>query len=103
MDFSISLGLAGWTLIVLAAIVVGVVVQLIGEAQFGYEWLITAAAAVIGAVVASEFVVGLRAFEPTYDGVALVPAFVAAVIAGVVVATGTRLVTGGSFTAPAAS
>jgi uncharacterized membrane protein YeaQ/YmgE (transglycosylase-associated protein family) len=74
MDFAISLGLGGWLVLIVGAVVFGVVAQNVGEARMGYEWLVDAIAAGIGALVASEFVIAWRAFEPVFDGLALVPA-----------------------------
>lgn len=102
-DFNISLGLAGWALVLIGAIVVGVVAQLIGEAPFSFEWVVTAIGALLGAVIASELIVGLRAFEPVWDGLALVPALVGGLIAAVVVAVATRYLTGGSYLPHAAT
>jgi hypothetical protein len=44
----------------------------------------------IGAVVASAFLVGTWAFEPAYDGPALVPALVGGLVFGVTVELVTR-------------
>ena len=46
----------------------GVIAQFIGEARTGFEWLVDAIAAAIGAIVASEFIISLRTFEPVWDG-----------------------------------
>ena len=100
MEFSISLGLAGWAVLLIGAVVVGVAAQLFGEVRFGYEWIITAIAAAIGAVILSEFVTGFRTFEPVWDGLALVPAAVGGVVLGLVAATVTRYATEGSFFRP---
>jgi uncharacterized membrane protein YeaQ/YmgE (transglycosylase-associated protein family) len=97
MDFNISLGIAGWALLLIGAVAFGIVVELIGENRFSYEWIATAIGGAVGAVVASEFIVSMRTFEPVWDGVALVPALVGGLIAGVVVAVVARYATGGSF------
>lgn len=97
MEFNISLGIAGWALLLIGAVAFGIVVELIGENHFSYEWIATAIGGAVGAVVASEFIVGLRTFEPVWDGVALVPALIGGLIAGLVVAVVARYATGGSF------
>jgi uncharacterized membrane protein YeaQ/YmgE (transglycosylase-associated protein family) len=102
-EFSISLGLVGWALIIVGAITLGLVAQFIGEPRFSFEWVVTAIAAGIGALVASEFIVDLRGFEPVYDGLALIPALVGGLIAGIVAAVTTRYVTGGSYLPHAAT
>lgn len=98
MDFTISVGIGGWIVVILAALAFGVIAQYVGEARTGYEWLIDAVAFAIGAVVASEFIVGLRTFEPVYDGLALVPALVGGLAVGLVVEVITRYLTGGHYT-----
>jgi hypothetical protein len=75
-----------------------VIAQFVGDARTGYEWLIDAVAFAIGAVVASEFLVGMRTFEPVYDGLALVPALVGGLAVGLVVEVITRFLTGGHYT-----
>jgi uncharacterized membrane protein YeaQ/YmgE (transglycosylase-associated protein family) len=97
MELSLSLGVAGWLALLIGAVVIGVVAQLIGEAESGYEWLATSIAAGIGALVASELIVGLRAFEPVFDGLALVPALIGGLVVGLIVAVAARTVTGGHY------
>jgi uncharacterized membrane protein YeaQ/YmgE (transglycosylase-associated protein family) len=97
MEFNISLGVGGWTVAILGALAFGVIAQLIGEANFGFEWVVDAVAALVGAIVASEFIVGLSTYEPVWDGLALVPAIVGGLVAGITVALLTRYLTGGSF------
>jgi uncharacterized membrane protein YeaQ/YmgE (transglycosylase-associated protein family) len=98
MDLTISIGPGGWVVVVLASIVFGLVAQYIGDARTGFEWLIDAIAFGIGAVVASEVIVGFRAFEPVFDGLALVPALVGGLVLGIVVEVVTRYLTGGHYT-----
>ena len=95
MELAFTLGLFGWIAVILGALVFGVLAQSIGETRTGYEWLIDAIAAGIGAVVASEFIVGWQSFGPMVDGLAVVPAL----IGGVVVEVVTRFVSGGSYLA----
>lgn len=97
MDLTISIGFGGWAVVVLAAVVFGIVAQFIGDARTGYLWLIDAIAFGIGAVVASEFLVGMRGFEPVFDGLALVPALVGGLVVGGVVEVITRYLTGGHY------
>ena len=98
MELAISLGFGGWLVIVAGALLFGVIAQFIGEARTGYEWLIDAIAAFAGAVIASEFVIALRAYEPVFDGLALVPALLGGLALGVVVELATRYMTGGNYT-----
>lgn len=98
MEFAISLGVGGWAILIVGALVFGAVAQFVGETRTGYEWLVDAIAAAIGALVASEFIVSWRTFEPTVDGLALVPALIGGLVVGLVVEVVTRFMTGGSYT-----
>ena len=98
MDLGISIGIGGWIVLVAGALVVGVVAQLIGDTETNYEWVVTAIAAFLGALVASELVVVWRGFEPVYDGLALVPAVAGGLAVGIVADLVTRFGTGGSYT-----
>lgn len=97
MEFAISLGIGGWILLVGGALVVGVIAQFIGAPRTGYEWLITAVAAGVGALFASEFITAWRTFEPVFDGLALVPALVGGLVVGVIADMLTRYSTGGTY------
>jgi uncharacterized membrane protein YeaQ/YmgE (transglycosylase-associated protein family) len=103
MEFAISLGLGAWIVLIVGALAFGVAAQLIGETRSGYEWLIDAIAFAIGALVASEFLVGARTFEPVWEGLALVPALIGGLVLGAVVEVVTRTLTGGSYTGHPAS
>jgi uncharacterized membrane protein YeaQ/YmgE (transglycosylase-associated protein family) len=97
MAFAISLGLGGWVVLVVGAIVIGVIAQLVGRPGTGYEWIVTAIGAGVGAIVASEFIVAWRTFEPVWDGLALVPALIGGLVVGTVVDVATRYLTGGTY------
>jgi uncharacterized membrane protein YeaQ/YmgE (transglycosylase-associated protein family) len=97
MEFAIGLGLGGWVILIVGALVFGVIAQFVGETRTGYEWLVDAIAAGIGALFASEFIVAWRTFEPTWDGLALVPALLGGIVVGLVVEVATRYLTGGTY------
>jgi uncharacterized membrane protein YeaQ/YmgE (transglycosylase-associated protein family) len=97
MELAIDLGLGGGIVLIVGALVFGVLAQFIGETRTGYEWFIDAIAAGFGALVASEFIVGWQAFEPVWDGLALVPALIGGLVAGLVVEVATRYLTGGTY------
>jgi uncharacterized membrane protein YeaQ/YmgE (transglycosylase-associated protein family) len=103
MEFAISLGLGGWILLIVGALAFGVVAQFIGETRTGFEWLVDAIAAGIGALAASEFIVSWRTFEPTWDGLAIVPALLGGLVVGLVVEVVTRYMTGGTYSGRAIS
>jgi uncharacterized membrane protein YeaQ/YmgE (transglycosylase-associated protein family) len=98
MELAISLGFGGWLVLFAGALLFGVVAQFIGETRTGYEWLVDAIAAAAGALIASEFVIAWRAYEPVFDGLALVPAILGGLALGVVVELLTRYLTGGRYT-----
>ena len=99
MELAITLGLGGWLLLIGGALVFGVIAQFIGETRTGYEWLVDAIAALVGGLVASEFVISLQAYQPVFDGLALLPALLGGLALGVVIEVATRLVTGGTYNA----
>ena len=97
MELAIALGLGGWVVLIVGALLFGGIAQFVGETRTGFEWLVDALAVGIGATVASEFIVGWRAFEPVWDGLALVPALVGGLVVGLVVEVATRYLTGGTY------
>src|SRR5262245_7021478 len=104
MELAIALGLAGWMIVIVGALLFGVIAQFVGQARSGYEWLIDAVAAGVGAIVASEFIVAWQTVEPVFDGLALIPALIGGLVVGVVVELITRYVTGGTYSnAPSAA
>lgn len=98
MDLAIVLGVGGWLVLLAGALLFGVIAQFIGDVRTGYEWLVDAVAAALGAVIASEFIISLRTFEPVWDGLAIVPALIGGLALGVVVELATRYLTGGHYT-----
>ena len=97
MEFAISLGLGGWVVLIVGSLLFGAAAQVIGEPRASFEWLGDAVAAGIGALVASEFITAWRAFEPTWDGLALIPALAGGVVVGLIVEVVTRYGTGGTY------
>ena len=97
MEFAISLEIGGWALLIVGALVFGVVAQFVGETLTGYEWIVDAIGAGIGALVASEFIVASQTFEPVWEGLAIVPALIGGLVLGIVVEVVTRYTTGGTY------
>ena len=97
MELALSLGVGGWILVIIAALVFGVVAQFVGTSKSDYEWIADAVAFGVGAVVASEFIVAWTTFEPVLDGLAIVPALLGGLVVGTVVAIAARFMTGGTY------
>jgi uncharacterized membrane protein YeaQ/YmgE (transglycosylase-associated protein family) len=97
VEFTITLGLGGWIALILGALAFGIVAQFIGETRLGYEWLIDAIGAGIGALVASEFIVAWQTVEPVWDGLAIIPAVIGGLVVGLIVEVVTRLASGGTY------
>ncbi len=72
------------TLIIVAGIVLGVVVQLTGVARSGYDGLITGIAVVGGAIVAGQWLGSLSTWGPQFDGLYLLPALIGGVVLGAI-------------------
>ncbi len=98
MELAIALGLGGWIALIVGALVFGAVAQVLGETRTGFEWLVDAIAAAIGALAASEFITAWRTVDPVWDGLAIVPAVIGGLVVGIVVEIATRYLTGGSYT-----
>lgn len=97
MEFAITLGVAGWIVLILGALAFGVIAQIVGETRTDYEWLLDMVGFGIGALVASEFIVAWQAFQPAWDGLALVPALAGGLVVGLVIEVATRYMTGGTY------
>jgi uncharacterized membrane protein YeaQ/YmgE (transglycosylase-associated protein family) len=85
-----TLGIWGGIIMIAFAVVLGIVAQMYGEKHSTYEWLITGIAAVVGALVASEYLGTWSAYGPQFDGLAIVPALIGALVVGVIVDFFTR-------------
>ncbi len=68
MDLVITLGLGGWAILIVGSLIFGGVAQFVGETRTGYEWLVDAMAAGIGALVASEFIVAWQRWARSLTG-----------------------------------
>ena len=97
MEFAITLGVGGAILLIAGALVFGVVAQFVGETKTGYEWLVDAIGAGIGALVASEFIVAWQTVGPVWDGLAIAPAVIGGLVVGTLVELATRYLTGGTY------
>ena len=84
-------------LLVLAALLIGVVSQYIGEVTVGFEWVATGIAALVGGYLGSEALGTASTWGPVYDGLYLLPALIGAVVVGFVVDAILRYSTEGSY------
>jgi uncharacterized membrane protein YeaQ/YmgE (transglycosylase-associated protein family) len=103
MELTIAMGLGGWILLVAGALIFGAAAQLVGETRTGFEWLVDAIAAGVGALIASEFLTAFQSTGPVVDGLAIVPALIGGLVLGLVVEAVTRFATGGTYTHGAVS
>ena len=94
MELAINIGIGGWILLIVAALIVAVAFQFLGEGST-YGFVIDAFAVALGALFASEIVVAWRTVEPVWDGLALVPAVLGGLAVGAVVDLLTRYLIGG--------
>lgn len=97
MEFTTDIGAAAIVSLAVGSIALGVVLHLIGDVEFGYEWVVTAVAAFAGGFIASEWITSFRTVEPVWDGMAVVPAIAGALIVGIVVDAIVRYATHGSY------
>ena len=68
MELVITLGLGGWAILIVGSLIFGGIAQFVGETRTGYEWLVDAIAAGIGALAASEFIVAWQAMARSLTG-----------------------------------
>jgi uncharacterized membrane protein YeaQ/YmgE (transglycosylase-associated protein family) len=97
--FGWNLGMTGWAvaLLILGAIVIGVVLQYIGDVTIGYEWSVAAAAGIVGGWLGSESFAALSTWGLEWEGMFLLPALIGAIVVAFVVDLLTRVATGGSL------
>ena len=80
-----------------AAVVIGAVLQFIGDVTIGYEWSVAGLAAIVGGWIGSESLGALSSWGPAWEGMFLLPALIGAVVLGFVVDLVVRYATGGSL------
>jgi uncharacterized membrane protein YeaQ/YmgE (transglycosylase-associated protein family) len=98
--FDWNVGMSGLAVILLiaGALVLGAVPLFVGEPKTGYEWLVSAAAVLIGGWLGSEAFGSLSTFGPAFDGLYLVTALIGGIVLGVIADAAMRYATGGSYT-----
>lgn len=84
-------------LLVIGALIIGIIPQFIGEVTVGWEWLATAAAALVGGWLGSEALGTLSTWGPAFEGLYVVPAVIGAVVFGIAMDALLRYLTRGSY------
>ena len=83
---TLDMTVLAFAVVMLAALLVGVLVQLYLEPKTSYEWLITAIGVSIGAWFASELTwtqwFSGTNFGPTWEGVLIIPAVIGGLVLG---------------------
>lgn len=85
----LNMTLLAFLVVIVAALVLGVLVQMYFKPKTQYEWLITAAGAGIGAWLASEITwtqwfTGLTNLGPEWEGLLIIPAVIGGLILGAI-------------------
>lgn len=86
------MGTTGFIVLLAGALVLGIIVQYVGQARSGFDWLVTAVAAAVGSYVASEWLGGASTWGPQLDGLYILPALIGAIVLGAVVEYAARRV-----------
>jgi uncharacterized membrane protein YeaQ/YmgE (transglycosylase-associated protein family) len=97
-DVGMNLGEA--IILVLGAIVIAAVAQYIGRVSFGYEWVFTGIAALVGGWLGSEAFGTLSTWGPALEGLYILPALIGAIVLGAVVDAVVRFSSGGAYLEP---
>lgn len=97
--FGWDVGMSGWavTLLIVGAVVIGLVLQYIGDVTNGYEWIVAGLAAIVGGWLGSEALGAASTWGPEFQGMNLLPALIGAVVFGFVADLIVRYATGGSL------
>lgn len=92
----LDMGFGAFAVVIIAALVVGVVVQMYLNPKSAYEWLIAGIAVGVGAWLASEITwtqwfTGLTNLGPQWDGLLIIPAVIGGLVLGVIVTAVARM------------
>ncbi len=85
------MGIGAFILLIVAALVLGFVVQMVGTPRFSYDWVLAAVGGAVGAFVAGQYLGVLTNWGPLYDGIFLLPAALGAIILAAAVEAVVRL------------
>jgi len=97
LGWDVGMSLFAAILLIAGALLIGVLASFIGDVRVGWEWAVTAAAALVGGYVASEAFGGASTWGPVFEGLYIVPAAIGGVVLGVFVDAVSRYSTAGSY------
>jgi hypothetical protein len=85
----LDMGIGAFAIVVVAALLLGVLVQMYLKPKTGYEWLVVGVAAGVGAWFASEITwtqwfTGLTNLGPQFDGLLVIPAVIGGLVLGAI-------------------
>lgn len=92
-----DMGFGAFAVVIIAALVVGVLVQMYLNPKSAYEWLIAGIAVGVGGWLASEITwtqwfTGLTNLGPQWDGLLIIPAVIGGLVLGAIVMVVARMV-----------
>jgi uncharacterized membrane protein YeaQ/YmgE (transglycosylase-associated protein family) len=97
LGWDVGMGWLAITTLIAAALVIGIVAQVIGETATGWEWAPVGLGALIGGWIGSEALAGASTWGPVFEGMYLLPALIGALVLGAVVDLVVRYATGGHY------
>jgi uncharacterized membrane protein YeaQ/YmgE (transglycosylase-associated protein family) len=97
--FGWNVGMTAWAVLALiaGAVIIGIVLQYVGDVTNGYEWSVAGLAAIIGGWLGSEAFGAASTWGYQWEGMYIFPAIIGAVVLGFVVDLVVRYATGGSL------
>jgi uncharacterized membrane protein YeaQ/YmgE (transglycosylase-associated protein family) len=98
--WEVGMNLGEAILLIFGAIVIAAVAQYIGRVSFGYEWVFTGIAALVGGWLGSEAFGTLSTWGPAFEGLYILPALIGALVLGGIVDGVVRFSSGGTYLVP---
>lgn len=98
-----DMGIGAFAVIIVAALILGALVQLYLKPKTPYEWAIAGVGAAVGAWLASEITwtqwfTGLTDLGPQFDGLLIIPAVIGGLALGAIVEAVARMIEAPSST-----
>lgn len=97
--FGWNVGMTAWAVVALiaGAVIIGIVLQYVGDVTNGYEWSVAGLAAIVGGWLGSEAFGAASEWGYSWEGMYIFPAIIGAIVLGFVVDLVVRYATGGSL------